>query len=75
MDVAKRIKQYILDNGIKQTFIAEKTGIELNVLNACLNGKTRLTVDRLEKIAAALGVRPEFFLNSDSQKLVTEAKG
>ena len=74
MDAAKKIKQYITDNGLKQTFIAEKAGIDIYVFNAILNGKTRLTVDRLEKIAEALGVPPEFFLNSKSQKLVTESE-
>lgn len=63
MDTAKKIKQYIADNGLKQVYVAEKAGIEVAVLNAILNGKTRLDVERLERIARALGVEPAFFLN------------
>ena len=63
MDVAQRIKEYIESNGLKQTFVAEKSGIDIATLNAILNGKIRLTVDRLKLICEALDVKPEFFLD------------
>lgn len=63
MDVAQRIKEYIESNGLKQTFVAEKSGIDLSVLNSILNGKTKLTVDRLQLICKALDVEPAFFLS------------
>ena len=66
MNVAQRIKAYIEANGLKQTFVAEKSGIDTAILNQILNGKIRLTVDRLELICNALQVKPEFFLNKDS---------
>lgn len=66
MNVAQRIKAYIEANGLKQTFVAEKSGIDTAILNQILNGKIRLTVDRLELICNALQVKPEIFLNKDS---------
>ena len=66
MNVAQRIKAYIEANGLKQTFVAEKSGIDTAILNQILNGKIRLTVDRFELICNALQVKPEFFLNKDS---------
>lgn len=66
MDVAQKIKEYIEANGLKQTFVAEKSGIDNATLNAILNGKIRLTVDRLQLICEALNVKPEFFLSQNS---------
>jgi len=63
MEVAQRIKEYIESNGLKQTYVAEKSGIDIATLNAILNGKIRLTVDRLKLICKALDVKPEFFLD------------
>ena len=63
MDVAQKIKKYIESNGLKQAYVADKTGIDIATLNAILNGRVRLTVDRLKLICEALNVKPEFFLN------------
>ena len=63
MDAAMKIRKYIDENGLKQSYVAEKAGINNAVLNAILNGKTKLTVERLEIISKALGKQPEFFLN------------
>lgn len=54
MKVYERLNKYIKDNGIKQTFIAEKTGIPENTLSMILTGKTKLDADRLEIILLAL---------------------
>ena len=61
MEVADKLKAYIEDNGIKQTYIAEKTGIDVKTLNAILNGYVRLSVDRLEAICNVLKVSPKKF--------------
>ena len=63
MNAARKIKEYLKENGIKQTFLAEKTGIDVSTLNAILNENTRLTVDRLELICKALNVSSEIFLS------------
>ena len=60
--VAEKLKMYIKDSGLKQTYIAEKSGIDAKTLNAILNGYIRLTVDRLEAICKVLNVSPKKFL-------------
>ena len=66
MEVRAKIKQYIEQRGIKQTFVAKKAGLDINILNNILNGYTKLSVERLQLISKALGVEPEFFLKEDS---------
>ena len=39
MKVYQKVSQYIIENGIKQKFISEKTGIAENTLSMILNGK------------------------------------
>ena len=63
VDAAKRIRAYIEANGLKQYYVAEKAGISFPAFNAILNGQTKLSVERLEKIAKALNVEvPELFV-------------
>lgn len=66
MSVAARIKKYLADNGIKQTFVAEKAGIKVNSFNSIMNGNVRLSVENMEKICKALNVPVDFFLEHDS---------
>lgn len=66
MEVAQKIKEYIETNGLKQTYVAEKSGMEISALNSILNGRTKLTVERLQLICKALNVEPAFFLDCKS---------
>jgi transcriptional regulator with XRE-family HTH domain len=59
---AQRILQYIDDNGIRQTHIANKTGIERKTLNDKLHGRSRITAEEIELICWALGRSPSDFL-------------
>ena len=45
MCVGKKIKSYLENNGITQTFVANKTGIPVQKLNLSLNGNRRLDFD------------------------------
>lgn len=62
MDVGLKIKRYLDENGITQTFISKKTGIEMPKLNLALNGNRRLTFLEYEMICWALGVNTDKFL-------------
>ena len=64
MKIYQKISKYIVDNGIKQKFIAEKTGIPENVLSMMLNGKRRIEADEFIEIILALNVDANFFINS-----------
>lgn len=56
MKIFERLNKYIKDNGIKQSFISEKTDIPVNTLSMILNGKVKLDADRLEDILIALNL-------------------
>lgn len=62
LEVGKKIKKYLEDNGISQVYISEKTGIEKVKLNLALNGNRRLTFPEYEMICWALGVNTDKFL-------------
>lgn len=62
MKVYEKIKTYIEENGIKQNYLSEKTGIPENTLSIILNGKRRLSADEFVSIILVLGVDPNYFL-------------
>lgn len=62
MCVGEKIKKHLKDNGISQTFLAEKTGISLSKLNMSLNGNRRLDFGEYELICGVLSVGTDKFL-------------
>lgn len=62
MEVGIKIKNYLKDNGISQSFICKKTGIAPAKLNLALNGKRRLTFDEYSLICGVLDVSTAKFL-------------
>ena len=54
--VGQRIKAYLTENGIKQVFLVEKTGISPQKLIAILSGKRKLKVMDYYRICQALNV-------------------
>ena len=57
-----KIKEYLEEKGITQTFISRKTGIELPKLNLALNGKRKITVEEYSLICGVLKLNTDFFL-------------
>ena len=62
MTTGLKIKQYLIDHGILQSFISAKCNISAAKLNLALNGKRRLTFSEYEAICWALGVGVDTFL-------------
>ena len=62
MEVGLKIKEYLDNNGISQTYISKATGIDIVKLNLALNGKRRLTFDEYSLICGALGLNTDRFL-------------
>lgn len=62
MSICKKIKLYLAENDISQTWLSEKAGIAIPKLNASLNDKRKLSVEELGKIVAALGIDANEFL-------------
>lgn len=70
MDVSKKIKAYLVENGITQTHISRKTGIPKVKLNLALNGNRRLTFDEYSSICWALGVGAGTFLEPNEPTVI-----
>ena len=62
MTVQKRVATYLLDNGITQAFLAEKTGIKRKRMSDILTLKSKMKADEYEKICKALGKKPNDFM-------------
>lgn len=61
MEAEKKLKMYLEENGIKQQFVCDKTGIDKVTLSNILNGKRKLTANELLLIANAINVPLNFF--------------
>lgn len=61
-DVGKRIQQFIKDNGIKQTFLADKVGFTDAKLSSIVNGQRGIDCVDYARICKALGVEYGTFL-------------
>lgn len=61
-DVGKRIQQFIKDNGIKQTYLAEKVGFTDAKLSAIVNGQRGIDCVEYARICKALGAEYGYFL-------------
>lgn len=59
------IKNYMEEMGIKQTFLADKTGIKLQDINAILNGDRKIEANEYYDICATLDKQLEFFFSMD----------
>lgn len=69
MKVFEKVSKYINDNGIKQRYVSEKTGIPENILSAILNGKRKMEADEFINIVIAIGVEPNYFINSQEKEV------
>jgi transcriptional regulator with XRE-family HTH domain len=61
--VGERIKKYLQENGIKQTFLAEKTGLtKMQINDICVRDRK---IDCVEyyKICKALNLPLEYFMD------------
>lgn len=65
-----RIQEYLKENGIKQSFLVEKTGLSASIISDICTG-TRQKVDALEyyKICKALGVPLDRFLFEEESEV------
>ena len=71
MTVGQRIKAYLEDNGINQTWLSISSKIPLPKLNLTLNGHRRMTFDEYEIICGVLKVGVDKFI----QPRLPERKG
>lgn len=67
MCITEEIKSFIEEKGIKQSYIADRTGIKRDALCTSLQGKRKLPVDEYQKICIALEVPFGFFMEKKSK--------
>lgn len=65
--VGIRIKEYLNANGIKQSFVAEKTGLSAMVISDICNGNRKIDVVEYYKICKVLNVPFETFLEEGEE--------
>ena len=65
--VGKRIKEYLVSNGIKQAFIAEKTGLTPMVISDICNNGRKIDIVEYYKICKALNVPLETFVKEGEE--------
>lgn len=67
--VGQRVKAYLTENGIKQSFLSEKTDIPAQTLAAILSGTRRLEVMEYYRICQALKVDMLTFLTDGESEI------
>ena len=64
MEANRKIKNYLNENGISQTWLSNKTGIPMPKLNLSLNGNRKIPLEEYELICGALNVNTDKFLEA-----------
>lgn len=64
MNIVDKLNGYINQNGIKNTYISQKTGLTIETISEILNGDRRILADEFLLICTALDIDPNIFRNS-----------
>lgn len=59
--VAKSIGEYLKENGIKQSWLADRLDVPPTTLNGIINGRAKMKADMFISICKILNVPPETF--------------
>jgi len=70
----QRLKSIRLANGLTQEELAEKAGLHATYIGIIERGKQAASLDTIEKLAVALGVKEEKFFSFISRKYSIEEK-
>lgn len=61
--IGAKIKSYLQERGIKQTFLAEKTGMTNSIISDICNNDRKVECVEYFKICKALNLPLEYFFN------------
>ena len=61
--LGENIKNYLNENGIKQTFLAEKTGFSDSVISDICLGNRKIEASELYRICKVLNVPLDYFFD------------
>lgn len=62
MRVYEKVREYIDEQGLKQSAVAQKAGISDAYFNAMMSGKRTMYADDLKAVCLALNISPESFV-------------
>lgn len=68
LNIGLAIRNYVVDKGIKQTFIAEKCGWSKQKVNRILRGGQKIGADEYGAICEAIGAPYDYFYIHDSSR-------
>ena len=74
MRINQMLNEYVAANGIKQIYIAKKTGIDTNIISQILTGKRRILADEFLLICVAINLDPNYFRLTHGTEPPTEDK-
>lgn len=66
MNIVEKLNEYVIENDIKQIYIAQKTGLDENAVSDMLNGNRRLLADEFLLICTSLDIDPNIFRNKSA---------
>lgn len=61
MNINERLNIYVNENGIKQAYIAKKTGLSTDTISKILNGNRRILANEFLQICSVLNIDPNIF--------------
>lgn len=67
-NLSRNLKELRRSKGLSQEALADAAGIDRTYVSALERRKYSLSIDRLDKLAASLGVEPFMLLMSDMPK-------
>lgn len=62
LQVYEKVREYITEQGIKQSVLAKKCNISANTFSAIMTGRRTMYAEDLRAICFALNVSPEQFI-------------
>ena len=66
MSINERLNKYVEEKGIKQAYIARKTGLTADTVSKIMNGNRRILADEFLTICRALDIDPNIFRNKSA---------
>ena len=61
MSINSKLKEYMDERGIKQSFLCEKTGMTADSVSRILRGSRKISAEEFLKICTVLKLDPRFF--------------
>ena len=66
MSINEKLNRYLEENGIKQSFVVQRTDISADTFSKIINGKRKMSASEFLSICDALNLDPNYFkTNSD----------